>query len=598
MKVTFFQSLVDTNTPHIKSINYALSRIKSGKSKELCDRIRKGDGDVASLKKQLPCVLFSGQFSSRSAAGLIKHSGFIVLDFDKEEIPEDKKQELSESPFVFSAWISPSGSGVKALIKIGEHDHLRAFNALSKFFSNVDPSGKDVSRICFESYDPDIYVNEESEVFDPSIMDVKPQGRMEVKKWGPVNQALGKIEQALDGEKHNVLLRISHLFGGWVGSKDIAEHDAITLLENAIRKKPIKSFSQAQKTIRDGIDKGKSKPLHIKEQQDILNMSVGLGRLYVQAADIWEDIKKFAENGYEKGDPMGWSSVDARYSLISGSTTYVYGAPDNGKSQIWHEILIGQAERYGKRIAMMSPETGSVSQIYAELASIKMGCSLDKELVPDFNQKAFMDALHFVAKHFIVIDPADKSLKVRDFYDQVKAIEREFNIHVDITCIDPFNVIDTDYDAGRHDKKLGKDLDYMIYDARLNDRHNSMITHTRDQQIMSTSGDLKQYYFPKPTPRDVYDGQQFYRKGMGMLAVWRPIDVNGDPLRDRDGIPYERNTTILDWQKTKPKGVGQKGESILYYDKLKNCYYEMPFHGNDALGNKYYRFQYSDFKKN
>lgn len=590
--ITFFKSITDTENPYYETIPTALSRIRTGRgSRGVVEAIRAGDTDK---KKLLPCVLFSGKFSKRSKDGLIEHSGFIVLDFDKEKDPQAKKEALSKSDYIYAAWISPSGEGVKALVKIDGKRHEESFISLTKFFQNVDKSGKDVSRVCFESYDPSIYINIDSKTFTPSVVPQKSKDEF-VKNWGKVNQALSKIDGALDGEKHMVLLKISRLFGGWVGSGDIGEDSARNLLRGAIERKPnVESLEQAYRTIEDGLQNGRQKPLHMQEQKDILNMRVGIGNLFVSAENVAEDAFMFAENGYEPGDACGWSIFNKHYTILQGSTTYVYGAPYSGKSQLMHEVYVGQASFFGKKGALMSTETGTPAQIFAELASIKMQKSLDKRTGSSFSESEFWDAYEFINDYFWVIDPQEKELRVKDFYDQVMGVEREFNVKIDFTSIDPFNRIDTDYDAGRHDKKLGKELDYMLFDARSNNRHNFMITHIRDQ-VMQKSGD--QYYYPKPTPRDVYDGQQFFRKGMGMISVWRPIDVNGRPLNDKDGVPYRANTTIVDIQKEKPKGVGKTGSFELYYDKRKNCYYEMPFVGNgDALEQKFYigEFNYEE----
>jgi hypothetical protein len=60
---------------------------------------------------------------------------------------------------------SPSGNGLKALIRIPKStklEHKRRFNAFRKYFVSdyFDEKNCNVSRVCFESYDPDIYLNQ------------------------------------------------------------------------------------------------------------------------------------------------------------------------------------------------------------------------------------------------------------------------------------------------------------------------------------------------------------------------------------------------------------------------------------------------------
>ena len=50
-------------------------------------------------------------------------------------------------------------------------NHLSYFKALSKQFNNeyFDSTSKNISRVCYESYDPFIYINDESRVFEELI---------------------------------------------------------------------------------------------------------------------------------------------------------------------------------------------------------------------------------------------------------------------------------------------------------------------------------------------------------------------------------------------------------------------------------------------
>lgn len=111
--ITIYQSIYQTSDPHYISLDYALRRIKDGDQKEVIEEIRNGD---KSKKQSLPVVLFSGQFKERKDESLVKHSGLVVLDFDHINVPESKKI-LASDPYVKACWVSPSGDGLKALVK-------------------------------------------------------------------------------------------------------------------------------------------------------------------------------------------------------------------------------------------------------------------------------------------------------------------------------------------------------------------------------------------------------------------------------------------------------------------------------------------------
>jgi hypothetical protein len=156
---------MDVSNPFQRDVTFALNRIKSGSSKDAVLKYRKSLD--AKDKRALAGVCFNGTFLNRSATGLIELSGLMILDFDKFKTEKDAidfKFNVCQNNFVYAAFISPSALGVKVLVKIPKelnNFHLY-FNALESFFDSphFDKSGKDISRFCFESYDPQVYINE------------------------------------------------------------------------------------------------------------------------------------------------------------------------------------------------------------------------------------------------------------------------------------------------------------------------------------------------------------------------------------------------------------------------------------------------------
>jgi hypothetical protein len=173
--ITIFRNIKETDAPFHRPIEAILDRIKDGASKELVKRIRleQKKQERNELKKQLPAICFSGVFTKRNDASIQEHSGLICLDFDgyekNKELLQDK-ENLTRSPYVYSVFISPSGKGLKVLVKIPQDvdNHINYFNSLEKHFNNshFDPAVKNVSRVCYESYDPLIYINENSSLWD------------------------------------------------------------------------------------------------------------------------------------------------------------------------------------------------------------------------------------------------------------------------------------------------------------------------------------------------------------------------------------------------------------------------------------------------
>jgi len=174
MRITIFKSVKDTSIPFYRNVDVILDRIKDGKSKELILKIRKEQDKEKRnlLKQQLPAICFSGEFSERKDKSILNHSGLICLDFDgfsSKDLLHKKKKELTKDKFTYSVFISPSGNGLKVLVKIPKEieNHKRYFLSLQDYYNceEFDITCKNISRVCYESFDDDLYINTDSEEY-------------------------------------------------------------------------------------------------------------------------------------------------------------------------------------------------------------------------------------------------------------------------------------------------------------------------------------------------------------------------------------------------------------------------------------------------
>jgi hypothetical protein len=173
-QVTIFKNIRETDTPFFRDVNKILERIKDGATKDVVKRIRaeKDKAQRNEIKKLLPAICFSGTFTKRADNALVDHSGLICLDFDgyakQKELLQDK-ENFTKSKYVFSVFISPSGNGLKVLVKIpaDPENHTNYFNSLERHFNSpyFDKTSKNISRVCYESYDPLIHINDNSSVW-------------------------------------------------------------------------------------------------------------------------------------------------------------------------------------------------------------------------------------------------------------------------------------------------------------------------------------------------------------------------------------------------------------------------------------------------
>lgn len=170
-EVTIFKNIRTTSAGFTRVVGTILARIKDGKSKDVVEKLR-NETDAArqkTIKETLPGICFSGTFRHRSLAGLIDHSGLICLDFDK--FPDNAmlsrwRETLTNNPYTYCLFTSPSGNGLKVVVKIPAEpkNHKLYFDALKDYYKceYFDVHCSDICRLCFESYDPEMYLNEDS----------------------------------------------------------------------------------------------------------------------------------------------------------------------------------------------------------------------------------------------------------------------------------------------------------------------------------------------------------------------------------------------------------------------------------------------------
>jgi hypothetical protein len=119
--------------------------------------------------QQLPYVTFSGKFSTRNEKALIKYSGLIVIDFDRISDIEKLQHQLLRDKYFETELLftSPNGNGLKWIIPVninGEYNHAQWFEAISRYIKGtykieVDKSGRDISRACFLTFDPNTFMH-------------------------------------------------------------------------------------------------------------------------------------------------------------------------------------------------------------------------------------------------------------------------------------------------------------------------------------------------------------------------------------------------------------------------------------------------------
>jgi Protein of unknown function (DUF3631)/BT4734-like, N-terminal domain len=186
MKISMVQRCTETKTTDIE-VHSAITAIRCGRWKKDVEPVRqalaRGDNAFAEkTKKNLAALMFCGRFKQRASNALIKYSGLICADIDglDDQLP-GIRERLQRLPQVVAVFVSPSGNGLKVLVRVAADPvkHSPNFFAVEKLIKDatgiqIDESGKDIARLCFVSYDPDLYYNEHAIELAPLPEPEKP----------------------------------------------------------------------------------------------------------------------------------------------------------------------------------------------------------------------------------------------------------------------------------------------------------------------------------------------------------------------------------------------------------------------------------------
>ncbi len=302
-----------------------------------------------------------------------------------------------------------------------------------------------------------------------------------------------------------------------------------------------------------------------------------------KAEDVRDSLNTLRSEGVKKGAWTGFDSLFDKYSMKKGSTTYIYAGAHQGKSQFGFELMVNLAQYSGWKWAVYTPETGSPTEVFAELlwVYLRKPFLVNEHIMATDEEKE--EAMSFINEHFYLVDSGLQDLSIEGFYTAVEQIEEDNFITIDGCMIDPFTEIRTDITSGvRDDIAIGQVLTKVRKHSAEKNYHTIVTVHTKHQQAKYKNGIP---YVDIPTMNDIAGGMQWSRKGMMVLNVWRcPYG-----LEDENGVPYEQNQVKITVVKAKPKIVGSLGSVTLFYDKMKNRYYE-----KDSQGKPQYAYPQSN----
>lgn len=569
--VTLFRNITDTGNPVIQPLENVLSFIKDGRWKDKVEQIRScQDEDYKNeLKSQLPCILYSGEFTLkvdndkggftyRKDECLSKHSGYVPIDIDDIDNIEDVVDTLKKDQFIYALWKSPTGTGCHGLIRIGSgNNHRKHYNAIIRRYKILDPTARNESRVLFASYDPDMYINQYSSIFY-DIEDEPEQVRAEygaligsgTTDYKKLDVAARMIRVAVDGEKHNVLLKASVLMGGYVAAGKVERQVAESVLEHEICKRNIDSVESAKHTISDGITYGMMMPIHETQKafDEAVEFIAGIEDELMFLSNTDEDelyIRRFRQGLIESGKGFGYEQLD-QYFVLKEAEFYAFVAHSNvGKTTSILWFILVSAVNHGWNWMIYTGENTP--------ASIKMKLIeyLTGKKIKDVPEHWLRYAMSFINDHFYLITN-DKTYEYKELLGFAESLSRHKSLKG--LFIDPYNSLKANVTMAKNKYQY----DYEAYSDMLAFTNRTKITlflsahtNTEAQRMLDNDGNQKM-----PHATMVEGGVALYNKCHNFIVFHRKIkdqdrwmytEISVDKVRNKDtgGQPTIKGQPIL-----------------------------------------------------
>jgi predicted P-loop ATPase len=264
--ITFFKNF---NEPIAnKQLEDTLKAIGSGAWKKQIEKLREclAKGNQTGfeyLKKSLPAFTPSGLFAGgRKLEYLKQYSGFVILDIDKlrNDSLLQAKETAKQSKFCYACFTSPSGKGLKILVKVNsvKENHKTAFLQLQSHFEKllnieIDKSGKDITRLCFVSFDTEIYINTNADTFNCS-----EESRSLQDIYCDALQFTVKKESYTEGNRNNFIF----LLANNLNRKGVSLNDALNLILSEYKYNDVEVTTTIKSAYNNSFEHAKNSPLN------------------------------------------------------------------------------------------------------------------------------------------------------------------------------------------------------------------------------------------------------------------------------------------------------------------------------------------------
>lgn len=536
MKCTIFKNIYDKK-PYYIPVSKALDRIKNGDSRIKVEEIRATiDRDkVQDLKKNLPSICFSGIFEERQDSKNKQHSGFVVIDFDHVDV-EVKMAELQNVAFFYALWVSPSGDGIKGLIRIADTTkHREHFTAFREYLPEIDQSGINESRVCFESYDPFIYINPKSEVWTKISVIEKIEQKTVISDEQKIFDNLLKWQANkhgafISGERNTFLFKLAGAccrFGlpeqsclyfisfNYPPTNDFKQREIENVIKSAYKRNQFASAEFVRDVL---IEKSTRKEVEI-DAKDVEQWKEGEpAKDVIYGTTVKANALKLFYSGYEHVSGIGIPEFDELFKSKRGEITLLSGIGNYGKSTLQKWLMLIRALLYGEKFGGFCPEDNPPEEYYHDFVEMLLGCDCTPNNPYKPNVKDYDYWYDWVSNHIFYLYPKD-SMPTPNYIKE-RLLELIFKEKISGAYIDPFNTMAHDYN--KHGNRSDMYLEYVLGDfarfAQSNNIYFTIIAHPTKEALKLN--DTKN--FDCPDVGKIAGGAMWNAKMDNVLVYHRP----------------------------------------------------------------------------
>lgn len=425
--VSMFSCASDTRPRNAKLQNI-FTAIKSGKYRTEIEYLRGLEKEQYDKeKKLLPGFTVSGTFhEKRKGEHLAIHSEFYMLDFDDIPNLPDIKFALKQDDYTNALFISPSGKGLKLVVRVQglqtstQHSAMFAVfeHYYKKFGIKPDPQCKDVNRLCFVSWDTDLYTNEAAKMFSmeearkfttpkkPVEAPVNPfpangstnQSHKRKIALKALEAAKTAIRQAPKGTRHDTRRKHIALIGGYVQENGLTESEVRAALLPIVREYS-DAPDVAEAEFEEFLQYGAEHPINLEEE-------ARKQREYAEK----KNGQQLNETGHKKSPAPQAVESEAKAFSDTGKNT-AKPASEQEKNDIlfteedifWYEMQKGDAQRGDvsstthfdrKKVFDFLSKHGYAKTYIEELSSVLI--HIQENLVREVSAERITDFMHGV----------------------------------------------------------------------------------------------------------------------------------------------------------------------------------------------------------